>query len=100
MNTDPLQTEVYFLEYGLDELLDIMTENLFKRNDMVFLLYCFVQNTTNSHLRVLQKIKEKIGTTKKDAYYFIISKLLLYENEDISTEVYNFYLRDAAQGIY
>jgi hypothetical protein len=37
---------------------------------------------------------------KKDAYYFIISKLLLYESEDISPEIYNFYLRDAAQGIY
>jgi hypothetical protein len=53
LNTDPLQTEVYFLEYGIDELLEIMTDNLFKRNDMVFLLYCFVQTTTNSHLRVL-----------------------------------------------
>lgn len=42
LNNDPLQTEVYFLEYGIDELLDIMTENLFKKNDMVFLLYCFV----------------------------------------------------------
>jgi hypothetical protein len=42
LNTDPLQTEVYFLEYGLDELVEIMCENLFKRNDMVFLLYCFV----------------------------------------------------------
>jgi hypothetical protein len=77
-----------------------MVENLFKKNDMVFLLYCFVQNTTNSHLRVLQKIKDKIGNSKRDAYYFIISKLLLYENEDISSEIYNFYLRDAAQGIY
>lgn len=87
---------MYFLEYGIDELLDIMVDNVFKRNDMVYLLYCFVQNTTNSHLRVLQKVKEKIGTTKKDAYYFIISKLLLYESEDISPEIYNFYLRDAA----
>ena len=100
LNNDPLQTEVYFLEYGIDELLEIMSENLFKRNDMVFLLYCFVQNTTNSHLRVLQKIKDKIGNSKRDAYFFIISKLLLYENEDISSEIYNFYIRDAAQGIY
>jgi len=42
LNNDPLQTEVYFLEYGIDELLDIMVDNLFKRNDMVYLLYCFV----------------------------------------------------------
>jgi hypothetical protein len=77
-----------------------MADNLFKRNDMVVLLYCFVQNTTNSHLRVLRKIKDKIGGTKKDAYYFIISKLLLYESEDFSADIYDFYLRDAAQGIY
>lgn len=42
LNTDPLQTEVFFLEYGLDELVEIMAENVFKRNDMVVLLYCFV----------------------------------------------------------
>lgn len=42
LNNDPMQTEIYFLEYGLEDLLDIMTENTFKRNDMVFLLYCFV----------------------------------------------------------
>ena len=79
MNNDPQQTEVYFLEYGLDELLEIMCDNVFKRNDMIFLLYCFVQNTTNSHLRVLNKIREKIGTSKKDAYYAILSKVILYE---------------------
>ncbi len=53
LNTDPLQTEIFFLEYGADELLDIMTENQFKRNEMTVLLYCFIQNTTNSHLRML-----------------------------------------------
>ena len=95
LNTDPLQTEVYFLEYGIDELLEIMVENLFKRNEMVFLLYCFVQTTTNSHMRVLQKIKDKISTTKKDAYYAIISKLLLYENEDLSQDVFGFYFDEA-----
>jgi len=42
LNNDPQQTEVYFLEYGMDEILEIMCENVFKRNDMVFLLYCFV----------------------------------------------------------
>ena len=87
---------MYFLEYGLEDLIDIMCENVFKRNDMVFLVYCFVQNTTNSHMRVLNKIKEKIGATKRDAYYYILSRLLLYENEDLSPEIFNFYLRDAA----
>ena len=42
LNSDPLQTEVFFLEYGADELLDIMCENQFKRNEMVVLLYCFI----------------------------------------------------------
>ena len=97
LNNDPQQTEVYFLEYSLDELTDIMCENVFKRNEMVFLLYCFVQNTTNSHLRILTKLKEKIGNSgKRDAYYYIISRLLLYENEEIAPEVFNFYFREAA----
>jgi len=47
-------------------------------------------------MRVLNKIKEKIGATKRDAYYYILSRLLLYENEDLSPEIFNFYLRDAA----
>jgi hypothetical protein len=45
-------------------------------------------------------VKDKIGVSKKDAYYSIISRLLLYEGEDISPEVYRFYFREAAQGIY
>ena len=53
LNNDPQQTEVYFLEYGVDEILPIMVENVYKRNEMIFLLYCFVSNTANSHLRVL-----------------------------------------------
>ena len=53
LNSDPLQTEIFFLEYGADELLEIMSENQFKRNEMTVLLYCFIQNTTNSHLRML-----------------------------------------------
>ena len=73
---------MYFLEYGLDELLDIMVENVFKRAEMIFLMYCFVSHTTNSHLRVLQKIKDSIGSRKRDAYYSIISKLILYEQEE------------------
>ena len=100
LNTDPIQTEVYFLEYGLDELLDIMVENLFKRNEMAFLMYCFVQTSTNSHLRVLTKIKDKIGVAHKEAYFGILSRLLLYESEDVSSDIFNFYLREAAQGIY
>lgn len=47
-------------------------------------------------MRVLQKIKEKMGTQKRDAYYGIIAKLLLYESEDLSADIFNFYLREAA----
>lgn len=61
-----------------------MVDNAFKRNDMVFLMYCFVQNTNNSHLRVLSKIREKIGVKKRDAYYAILARMILYENEEVS----------------
>ena len=30
-----------------------MAENTFKLNEMIVLLYCFVQGTNNAHLRVL-----------------------------------------------
>ena len=53
LNTDPQGTEIYFLEYGLDEFVTVMAENTFKLNEMIVLLYCFVQNTNSSHLRVL-----------------------------------------------
>lgn len=101
LNSDPLQTEIFFLEYGTDELLEVMTENQFKRNEMTVLLYCFIQNTTNSHLRMLQKIKENIGTSKRDAYFQILSRLLLFESEEIpAAEIYNFYLNEASQGLH
>ena len=45
---------------------------------------------------MLQKIKEKIGITKKDAYFQILSKLLLYESEEgPAPEIYSFYLNEA-----
>lgn len=92
---------MFFLEYGADELLDIMCDNQFKRNEMVVLLYCFIQNTTNSHLRMLQKIKEKIAITKKDQYYQILSRLLLFETEELpSAEIYSFYFTEASQGLH
>lgn len=43
LNTDPQQTEIYFLEYALDDLIDIMVDNVFKRNEILSRsLYCFV----------------------------------------------------------
>lgn len=61
LNTDPLQTELYFLEYGLQQILDVMASNTLKLNEMVVLCYCFVQSTNNSHYRVLNKISEKMS---------------------------------------
>jgi hypothetical protein len=50
---------------------------------------------------MLQKIKEKIGTCKRDAYYQILSRLLLYESEEIpAPEIYSFYLNEATQGLH
>jgi len=33
---------------------------------MTVLLYCFVQSTNNSHLRVLQKVQERLSQTHRD----------------------------------
>jgi hypothetical protein len=41
LNEDPVQTELYFLEYALDELLEIMCSNTHKRNQLSMVLYCF-----------------------------------------------------------
>ena len=42
LNTDPQGTELFFLEYGIDDLVTVMAENTFKLNEMIVLLYCFV----------------------------------------------------------
>lgn len=100
LNTDPQQTETYFLEYAMDDLVEIVETNVFKRNDMMYLFYCFVSNTVNSHLRVLSKLKEKIQN--KDAFYYCLSKLIVFENEntqELAPELYTFYFENAAYGL-
>lgn len=42
LNTDPQQTELYFLEYGLADLIEVMATNTLKLNEMAVLCYCFV----------------------------------------------------------
>jgi hypothetical protein len=42
LNLDPQQTEVYFLEYCLEPILDIMASNALKRNKMMYLLNCSI----------------------------------------------------------
>lgn len=93
LNSDPQGTELFFLEYGLDALVTVMADNTFKLNEMVILLYCFVQNTNSSHLRVLQKICDKLSRTHRNSIPHFLSRLFLYErNEDLSPELYQFYL--------
>ncbi len=41
-------------------------------------------------------MREKIGVAKRDAYYAILSRVLLYESEELVPEIFSFYLRDAA----
>lgn len=79
LNEDPQQTELYFLEYALDNILEIMCENDFKRSQLGLVLYCFCQNSANAHLRVLRRIKTKIGSTNRDQFIAIINDLLEYD---------------------
>ena len=101
LNEDPMQTELYFLEYALDELLEIMCENDFKRNDLGIVLYTFCPNSSNAHLRVLKRIKSKIQDSNKNQFVAIISDLLQYDEcfdgEYLwgSADMYDFYFNVA-----
>lgn len=66
---------------------------------MMYLFYCFVSNTVNSHLWVLTKLKEKVQS--KDAFYYCLSKLIVFENEsvELAPELYSFYFENAAYGL-
>ena len=88
LNMDPQGTELFFLEYGLDALVTVMADNTFKLNDMVVLLYSFVQDTNSSHLRVLQKIVDKLSRTHRNSIPHFLSRLFLYETGDLSTDLY------------
>jgi len=65
----------------------------------MYLFYCFVSNTVNSHLRVLKRLKDKIKS--RDVFYYCLSKLLIYESEaaDLAPELYSFYFESAAYGL-
>lgn len=102
LNTDPQQTELYFLEYGLQELLEVMASNTFKLNEMAILCYCFVQSTNNSHTRVLNKISEKLGVHEngRQVIPFLLAQLYLYESDKISGEIYSLYYEHALRGLH
>ena len=100
LNTDPQQTEAFFLEYAIDDLIEIVEDNVFKRNEMMYLFYCFVSNTVNSHLRVLMRLKDKIQSW--DVFYYCLSKLLIFESDaqDLAPELYTFYFENSAYGLF
>ena len=106
LNEDPQQTELYFLEYTLDSILEIMCENDFKRSQLAVVLYTFCTNSANAHLRVLRRIKSKIASTNKDAFVAIINDLLEYDevagDEYLwgSADMYDFYFDVAKRGLY
>jgi hypothetical protein len=45
-------------------------------------------------------MREKILVKHRDSYFAILSKLLLFEEEDLSPEIFEFYINDAGLGIY
>lgn len=106
LNEDPQQTELYFLEYALDDLLTVMCENEKKRTQLSIVLYCFCQNSANAHLRVLTRIRDKISTANKDAFVAIVNDLLELdelEEEDYlwgSADMYDFYFEVAKKALY
>ena len=68
---------------------------------MAILLYCFVQNTNNSHLRVLQKLADKLAVRNRSVLPAFLTRLFLFENEEgMSNEVFNFYLEHAGRGLH
>lgn len=102
MNSDPQQTELYFLEYGLSDLVEVMVSNSFKLNEMTVLLYCFVQSSNNSHTRVLKKITEKLSSHETGRAFIstLLARLFLFEQDDISSEIYTIYFEQAVKGLH
>lgn len=59
-----------------------MANNVYKLNEMAILLYCFVQSTNNSHLRVLQKLADKLAVRHRGVLPAFLTRLFLFENEE------------------
>ena len=77
-----------------------MAENTFKLNEMAVIFYSFVQGTNNSHQRVLNKIMDKLGFNKRGILPHFLTRLYLFEGEDISTEMYQFYYEHAIKCLH
>jgi len=83
-----------------------MVDNEFKRNSLAVVLYCFCQNTSNAHLRVLNRIKSKIASSHKNSFVAIINDLLEFDEAQDDTylwgssEMFDFYFDVAKKGLY
>ena len=100
LNQEPQQTELFFLEYGISELVNVMIDNTWKLNEMAIIFYSFVQSTNNAHLRVLYKITDKLGVHNRSVLPHLLARLFLFEQEDLSTELYQFYFEHALRGLH
>lgn len=92
LNHDPTQCELIFLEHVLPEMLQVLLSSPIKLNSLSFLFYCFISTNSNSHLRLLKKLKrEMIG--EFGSYMQILALLVQLEKEEtMSMHLYHFYL--------
>ena len=67
---------------------------------MAIIFYSFVQSTNNAHLRVLYKITDKLGVHNRNVLPHLLARLFLFEQEDLSTELYQFYFEHAFRGLH
>lgn len=97
LNIDPQSTELFFLEYALQPLQKIFEANILKCNELIYLLYCYIPNTTNSHMRVLEMMKTKLKSF--EIYIYCLSTIILYENIQLDSNIYNLYFSNAKVGL-
>ena len=83
-----------------------MCSNDFKRTQMSIIPYSFCQHSANSHLRVLNRIRDFISIDHKDQYITIVNDLLEFdyiEEEQFlwgNPDMYDFYYNVAKKGLY
>jgi hypothetical protein len=91
VNTDPELSETCIIEYGLSPLMQLFKEFPDKCTTLVYLLYCFIPPTINSHCRLIQAMKDKMGEDL-NSYVFACSRLIEVETCELSdAELYDTY---------
>ena len=107
---DKLRCESIFLSYGINTLLQVMSDKPYFRNCLFQIIRSLITNNSFSHLKVLKTIKSKFLTNDL-IFYHLITKWIefFYENtnEDdpiehddyTDSEIYNFYLNACHRGI-